>query len=165
MPLVASGCSCSPSHSSNPRLQTRRAVRTPLPRWEQRPSSLGGLHAQPPYQGTSRAQQVLSPPRRQAGAPGALGIKASGWLHGKWDTSPGLGLGPGRQRSTADLLTNSLRASRTFPEPVSSKICTVYPLEGLRPPTVALGVLVLSITSCSESPAVGMGGWRGRESG
>lgn len=57
----------------------------------------------------------------------------------------------------ADLLTNSLRASRTFPEPVSSKICTVYPLEGLRPPTVALGVLVLSITSCSESPTVGMG--------
>lgn len=57
----------------------------------------------------------------------------------------------------ADLLTNSLRASRTFPELVSSKICKVYPLEGLRPPTVALGVLVVSITSCSESPGVGLG--------
>lgn len=55
------------------------------------------------------------------------------------------------------LLTNSLRASRMFPEPVSSKICKVYPLEGLRPPTVALGVLVVSITSCSGSPRVGVG--------
>lgn len=57
--------------------------------------------------------------------------------------------------SERDLLTNSLRASRTLPEPVSWKICTAYSLEGLRPPTVALGVLVVSMTSCSGSPGWG----------
>lgn len=102
-----------------------------------------------PHQGTPWAPWV---PRRQAGVPGE---PRPGFSASPLCTRPA----PGSQWSTADSLTNSLRASRTFPEPVSSKICKVYPLEGLRPPTVALGVLVLSITSCSESPAVGMGGW------
>lgn len=30
-------------------------------------------------------------------------------------------------------------------------------MEGLKPPTVALGVLVVNITSCSASPGVGVG--------